>query len=66
MTQRLSCESFRDDLAAAVQRADRLAQDNVALRTRLAARRFDWVQWLLVGVIALCAVATVCILMTAR
>jgi hypothetical protein len=57
---------FRDALAAANERAERLAHENAALRGRLAARRFDWVQWTLVGVIALCGVEIACILATWR
>ena len=57
---------FRDDLAAAVERAERLAHENAALRARLAARRLDWVQWALVGVIALCGVAITYLLVTWR
>ena len=49
---------FRDNLAAAVERVERLARENSALRARLAARRLDWVQWMLVGVITCCVLAT--------
>jgi hypothetical protein len=34
-----------------------LARANAALRAKLAARQFDWFQWALVGVIALCGMA---------
>ena len=57
---------FRDDLAAAVERAERLAHENAALRARLAARRLDWVQWTLIGVIGFCGVEIACILATWR
>jgi hypothetical protein len=66
MTTRSSFQLFRDDLAAAVQRAERLARANAALRAKLAARQFDWFQWALVGVIALCGVAITSILATWR
>jgi hypothetical protein len=62
----MSVHPSRDDLAAAVERAERLAQENAALRARLALRRLDRVQWMLVGVIALCGVAIACILATWR
>jgi hypothetical protein len=52
--------------AAAVERAERLAHENAALRAKLAARRLDRVQWTLVGVIALCGVAITCVLVTWR
>jgi hypothetical protein len=48
---------FRDDLAAMVERADRLARENLALRTKLAATRFNWIQWSLVSLIGLCVAA---------
>jgi hypothetical protein len=63
VSTRLSAPPFRDDLAAAVERAERLARANAALRARLAARRFDWFQWSLVGLIALCGAAMIFILM---
>ena len=53
---------FRDELAAAIRRAEHLSQENAALRTTLAGRRPDWVQWMLIGLIMLCAVAILCIL----
>lgn len=49
-----------------VERAERLAHENAALRARLADRRLGWVQWTLVGVIALCGVAIMCVLVTWR
>jgi hypothetical protein len=55
---------FHDDLAAAVERAARLARENAALRATLAARGFDWFQWILVSLIALCSVAMTFILAT--
>jgi hypothetical protein len=61
----LSAAPFRDDLAAAIARAERLARDNALLRARLAARRLDCVQWLLVSIIALCSVAIGCIILAA-
>jgi hypothetical protein len=33
---------FRDDLALAFERAERLARENALLRARLSARPFDW------------------------
>ena len=57
---------FRDDLAAAVKRSGRLARENSALRAALAARRFDWFQWLLASVIAFCVVAITLILATSQ
>jgi hypothetical protein len=62
-SRRFSCQPFRDDLAAAVKRAEGLARDNAALHARLAARRLDWFQWSLVGVIGLCVAAIAYILM---
>ena len=55
---------FRDDLAAAVERAARLARENAALRAALAARGFDWFQWILVSLMAFCGVAMTFILAT--
>jgi hypothetical protein len=43
----MSLHPSREDLSATIERAERLAQENAALRARLAARRFDWVQWTL-------------------
>jgi hypothetical protein len=57
---------FRDDLAAANERAERLAHENAALRARLAARRLDWLSWTLVGVIALCVGEIAWVLVTWR
>jgi hypothetical protein len=62
----LSRPPFRDDLAAALGRAERLERDNALLRARLAGRRFDCVQWILVSVIALSALAIGCILAAGR
>jgi hypothetical protein len=59
---RAEAHQFRDALAAAMERAERLARDNAVLRARLAARRFDRFQWLLVSLLGLCAVAIVYIL----
>ena len=66
VSTRLSDPPFRGDLAAAVARAERLARENAALRARLAARRFDWFQWSLVGVIALCGAAILFVLAAGR
>jgi hypothetical protein len=44
---------FRNDLAAALERADRLAQENALLRARLKRRRLHWIQWMLVSLIGL-------------
>lgn len=57
---------FRDDLAAAVERAERLADENAALRARLTARRLEWVQWMLVGVITCCVLVTASLIGTWR
>jgi uncharacterized membrane protein len=62
----MSLHPSRDDLSATIERAERLAKENAALRARLAARRFDWVQWTLVAVIALCGVAIACMLVAWR
>jgi hypothetical protein len=48
---------FRDELAAAIERADRLARDNAALRARPQSARFDPIPWMLVGLIGLCVLA---------
>jgi hypothetical protein len=53
MTSRRSPPPFRDDLGAALERARSLARENAQLRARVAGRRFDWIQWTLVGVIAI-------------
>jgi hypothetical protein len=58
----ISTHPFRDDLAAAIERAELLARENASLRARLAARRWDYVQWTLLGLIALSGVAMVYIL----
>ena len=63
MTTESSANPFRDDLAAAVERAERLAHDNAVLRARLAVHRFDWIQWMLVGLIVLCGVTVTYILL---
>jgi hypothetical protein len=57
----LSARPFRDDLAGAIERAERLARDNALLRAKLAARRYDAIQWILVSIIALCGVAIGCV-----
>jgi hypothetical protein len=57
-----SAHPWRDDLAAAIEHAERLARDNASLRSRLSTRRFDGVQWMLAGVIALCGLAILFIL----
>jgi hypothetical protein len=44
---------FRDNLAAALERADRLAWENTLLRTKLGRRRLHWIQWMLVSLIGL-------------
>jgi membrane protein required for beta-lactamase induction len=44
---------FRDDLAAALERADRFARENARLRTKLSRRRLHWIQWVLVSLIGL-------------
>jgi len=62
----LSGHPFRDDLAAALGRAERLERDNALLRARLAAHRFDCVQWILVSIIALSSAAIGCILAAGR
>ena len=61
---------FRDELGAAVERADRLARENAALRWRLRACQaaalnkwltwhgFDWVVWAMVAFMVAC-VATI-------
>jgi hypothetical protein len=48
---------FRDDLAAAVERADRLACENRALRARLMRGRLHWTQLALVSLIGLSVAA---------
>jgi hypothetical protein len=50
---------FRDELAVAVERAERLARDNAILRAKLAAGRWPWIVWPVSGVMALCVVALV-------
>jgi hypothetical protein len=57
-----SAHPFRDELAAAVRRAERLARDNAALRAKLAVWRFDVFQWALVGIIVLCGIAATYVL----
>ena len=57
MIMRAGSHPLRDDLAAAIERAERLGRENAVLRARLAAPRFDAIQWMLVGVIALCGAA---------
>jgi membrane protein required for beta-lactamase induction len=49
----ISPSPFRDDLAAALERADRLARENTRLRTKLGRRRLHWIQWALVSLIGL-------------
>jgi hypothetical protein len=66
MTTRSSFRPYRDALAAAVERAEGLARENAVLRTNLTALRFDWLQWSLVGVIAMCGVAITGIVLTGR
>jgi hypothetical protein len=44
---------FRDDLTAALERADRLARENALLRARLTRRRLHWIQWALLSLIGL-------------
>jgi hypothetical protein len=48
---------FRDDLAAALERADRLARENTLLRARFTRSRLHWFQGLLVVLIGLCVAA---------
>jgi hypothetical protein len=60
----LRAHPSRDDLAAAIERAGRLARENAALRAALSARSFDWFQWALVSLIALCGVAIIFLLAT--
>jgi hypothetical protein len=48
---------FRDDLGAAIERADRLERENLALKAKLAATTFNWIQWALVSLIGLCVAA---------
>jgi hypothetical protein len=62
----LSAHPFRDDLTFALERAERLARENAFLRARLATRRFDFVRWMLVSIIALRGVAIGCILAAGR
>jgi hypothetical protein len=48
---------FRDELAAAIHRAEWLARENARLRGQRAARGLDSVQCTLIGILALCAAA---------
>jgi hypothetical protein len=45
---------FRDNLAATVERADRLARENRLLRAQLTRRRLRWVQVALLALIGFC------------
>jgi hypothetical protein len=66
--------TFRDELGAAVERADRLARENAALRWRLRVYQaaalnkwltwhgFDWVLWATVALMAACVAAIVYII----
>jgi hypothetical protein len=53
----MTTSPFRDDLAAAVERADRLARENRVLRARLTRGRLHWIQWVLGALIGLCVAA---------
>jgi len=57
---------FRDELGAAYERAERLARELASLQLRLAAVRFDWLQWTLVGLIAACAMTIEYLFASAR
>jgi hypothetical protein len=48
---------FRDDLAAALERADRLARENLALRAKLNRGRLHWIQWALGALVGLSVAA---------
>jgi hypothetical protein len=48
---------FRDNLASAFERADRLAHENALLRARLRRGRLHWIQWALGALVGLCAAA---------
>jgi hypothetical protein len=50
---------FRDDLAAAIERAECLARENARLRARRARDPYNWIQWSLVSLICLCFAAIV-------
>lgn len=58
----LSAHPFRDDLAVALERVELLSRENARLRAKLASQRFNWIQWILAGIIAFCGIATVYIL----
>jgi hypothetical protein len=58
----LAAHPFRDDLAVALERAERLSRENARLRAKLASQRFNWIQWILVGIVVFCGIATVYIL----
>jgi hypothetical protein len=51
-----SAHPFRNELAVATERTERLARENATLRARYATLRLDRVQWSLVGFIASCGV----------
>jgi hypothetical protein len=66
MSMKASLSPFRDEVSAIVERADRLARENAVLRARLRVRDFNWLQWLLVGVLVLCAAIITYILSAVR
>lgn len=57
---------YRDELAAALERTDRLARENAMLRAGFGTMRLDWWQRGLIGLIAACALTIAYLIASVR